>query len=74
VTLVDLNESEVASVNAGRMPFHEDDAEQPLRDAVADGRLIATTDSTALREAETVILVVGTPLDDHQNLRRMPRP
>lgn len=65
VTLVDLNESEVVSVNAGRMPFYEDDAEQPLQDAIANGRLIATTDSAALREAETVILVVGTPLDDH---------
>jgi UDP-N-acetyl-D-mannosaminuronic acid dehydrogenase len=67
VTLIDLNESAVASVNAGRMPFHEDDAEQSLYDAVANGQLFATTDSAALREAESIILVVGTPLDDQLN-------
>src|SRR5579885_1895794 len=51
VDLFDTSAERVAQVNAGRMPFHEDDAEELLKDSLAKGVLKATTDTTALEDA-----------------------
>jgi UDP-N-acetyl-D-mannosaminuronic acid dehydrogenase len=67
VTLVDLNRAAVDAVNAGRMPFREDGADEMLRTVTLDELLIATTDQALMRDAECVLIVVGTPLDDHLN-------
>jgi UDP-N-acetyl-D-mannosaminuronic acid dehydrogenase len=67
VTLYDINAAVVAKVNEGELPFAEDGAAQPLTRAVADGRLVASTDPTCVKDAENVIIIVGTPVDDHLN-------
>ena len=67
VRLYDLNETAVRTVNGGRMPFTEDGAAGLLAAAVADGALTATTDPAAAGSAETVVVVVGTPVDEHLN-------
>ncbi len=67
VRLYDLNAAAVATVNEGRMPFAEDGADEPLRAAVADGSLQATTDPAVVGTAEVLIVVVGTPVDEHLN-------
>ena len=67
VRLYDLNETAVATVNEGRMPFAEDGADEPLRAAAADGSLRATTDPAVVGTAEVLIVVVGTPVDEHLN-------
>jgi UDP-N-acetyl-D-mannosaminuronic acid dehydrogenase len=67
VTLYDINADSVAVVNSGRLPFAEDGAGDPLVAAVDDGRLIATTDPASVRTAEHIIVVVGTPVDEHLN-------
>jgi UDP-N-acetyl-D-mannosaminuronic acid dehydrogenase len=65
VDLFDTSAERVAQVNAGRMPFHEDDAEELLKDTLARGLLKATTDTTALEDAAAIIVTIGTPVDEY---------
>jgi UDP-N-acetyl-D-mannosaminuronic acid dehydrogenase len=67
VRLYDLNAAAVATVNEGQMPFTEDGAGKPLRAAIADGSLMATTDPAVVGTAEVLVVVVGTPVDEHLN-------
>ena len=66
VRLLDIDHSKVAAVNAGRMPFLEGGADALLRGVIGK-RLRATLDSACLGDAEIVITVVGTPVDEHLN-------
>jgi len=66
VTLVDINAESVAQVNRGEMPFLEHGAPELLR-KVAGKTLRATTEATAIREADVVVCIVGTPIDEHLN-------
>jgi UDP-N-acetyl-D-mannosaminuronic acid dehydrogenase len=65
VDLFDTSAERVAQVNAGRMPFHEDDAEALLRETLAKGLLKATTDTAALEDAAAIIVTIGTPVDEY---------
>src|SRR5262249_55519287 len=65
VDLVDTCAERVAEVNAGRMPFHEDDAEPLLAEMTRAGRLKATTDQAVLEDADAVIVTIGTPVDEY---------
>jgi UDP-N-acetyl-D-mannosaminuronic acid dehydrogenase len=67
VCLYDINSASTEIVNAGRLPFAEEGAAGPLAEAVAEGRLFATTDAICVAGAEHVIVVVGTPVDEHLN-------
>jgi UDP-N-acetyl-D-mannosaminuronic acid dehydrogenase len=67
VTLYDLNDTSVDQVRAGKMPFWEEGAAEPLERHVGDGTLAASSDPTVVSEAENVVIVVGTPVDDHLN-------
>jgi UDP-N-acetyl-D-mannosaminuronic acid dehydrogenase len=66
VCLYDLNAVAVATVNAGTVPFQEDGAPSVLA-AVVGHRLRATTDPDAVTGAEHVVVVIGTPIDEHLN-------
>jgi GDP-mannose 6-dehydrogenase len=59
---VDVNADKVAAVNAGRSPIVEPGLEEQLSEAVAAGRLRATTDTAdAIASTEVSLLCVGTP-------------
>jgi UDP-N-acetyl-D-mannosaminuronic acid dehydrogenase len=75
VTLYDINATAVATVNAGTMPFAEDGADAMLADVVGAGRLVATTEPSSVSAAEHLVVVVGTPVDEHLNpdLAAVPR-
>jgi len=62
-----VSEPAVESVNAGRLPFGEPDAGPVLERAVAQGRLRASTDASVVGSAEHVVVVIGTPVDEHLN-------
>ena len=66
VTLFDINPAVVACVNEGRLPFDEPGAGEVMR-RVANRTLDATTDPSCVAEAEHVVIVVGTPVDEHLN-------
>jgi UDP-N-acetyl-D-mannosaminuronic acid dehydrogenase len=67
VALVDLNPTAVETVNRGQLPFSEPGATAVMRRALEAGRLRATTDPATVRDAEHVVVVIGTPIDEHLN-------
>jgi UDP-N-acetyl-D-mannosaminuronic acid dehydrogenase len=67
VALYDVRAEAVDIVNAGRMPFIEPGADEVLL-AARDARLLtATLDPTSVADAEHVVVVIGTPIDEHHN-------
>lgn len=66
VTLYDVDESVVSLVMDGRMPFREDGADSVLVRTLGS-TLFATVDPAMVADAEHVIVVVGTQVDDHLN-------
>lgn len=66
VALYDVDERAVATVNEGVMPFIEPRAPEVLA-ATVGRNLKATTDPAVLTSAECVIVVIGTPVDEHLN-------
>ncbi len=67
VAVYDVSESAVECVNAGKLPFDEPGAAPLLERAVASGRLLASTDPAVVGSAEHVVVVIGTPVDEHLN-------
>jgi UDP-N-acetyl-D-mannosaminuronic acid dehydrogenase len=67
VGIYDVSSEAVALVSAGQMPFAESGAAEPLRRALADGTLTVSADPAIVADAEHVIVVIGTPVDEHLN-------
>jgi len=67
VALYDVNERAVAAVNGATMPFDEPGAPEVLAEVIANGRLVASADPTVIGAAEHVVIVIGTPIDEHLN-------
>jgi UDP-N-acetyl-D-mannosaminuronic acid dehydrogenase len=67
VALVDTNQSAVDRVNRGEMPFMDRGADEILKTVIANETLRATTDHAAVADANAVVLVTGTPVDEHLN-------
>jgi UDP-N-acetyl-D-mannosaminuronic acid dehydrogenase len=64
VDILDTNAEALKTIKAGRMPFIENGAEDLLKRLLPTGRLIATTDASAVDAADIVICVIGTPVDE----------
>jgi UDP-N-acetyl-D-mannosaminuronic acid dehydrogenase len=67
VALFDIDAASVDMVMRGQMPFMETGAEPVFEQVLREGRLVATTDPSVVAESENLVLVVGTPVDDHLN-------
>ncbi len=67
VGIYDVSQAAVDTVNAGQLPFAEPGAAEPLRQACAAGRLRASAAPAIVATAEHVIVVIGTPVDEHLN-------
>jgi UDP-N-acetyl-D-mannosaminuronic acid dehydrogenase len=67
VGIYDISDDAVAAVNAAEMPFAEPGAAPALKQAIAEGRLTASTGPEIVGRAEHVIVVIGTPVDNHLN-------
>ncbi|SMG12271.1 nucleotide sugar dehydrogenase [Agreia pratensis] len=67
VVVYDLSERAVQGINEGRMPFSEPGAEPVLQRVLANGMFTASTDASVVATAENVIVVIGTPVDEHLN-------
>jgi UDP-N-acetyl-D-mannosaminuronic acid dehydrogenase len=65
VDLLDNNEEKIRSVNEGRMPFHEEGADELLAQFTRSGLVRATSDLTALEDASAIIVTIGTPVDEY---------
>lgn len=67
VALYDINAAVVDRVNAGELPFQERNAAEVLRRTRDAGCLEATTDPSIIARSEHVVVVIGTPIDEHLN-------
>jgi UDP-N-acetyl-D-mannosaminuronic acid dehydrogenase len=66
VTLIDINPDAVNTINAGKLPFVEEGAEEILKEHIGKN-LFATGDVQKVSEQDAVIFVTGTPVDEHHN-------
>jgi UDP-N-acetyl-D-mannosaminuronic acid dehydrogenase len=65
--IYDISKSAVESINRGRMPFWEPGAEKILQESLEAKKLTATTDPSVTGETDSLIVVIGTPVDEHLN-------
>ncbi len=63
----DINSASVAMVNRAELPFDEPGAAPVIERVIASGMLRASDDPAVISEAEHVIVVIGTPVDEHLN-------
>ena len=66
VTLVDVNPKAVEAINAGKLPFKEEGADELLR-RHGGRNLRATADASIVKRQDVVVFVTGTPVDEHLN-------
>lgn len=66
VAIHDVNDAAVGLVNEGRMPFLETGAE-PVLGRVIHRSLQVANDPNLIARARIVIVVIGTPVDEHLN-------
>ena len=67
VGINDIDEKKIEEVEGGRVPFRENGAEALLATLLPTGRLELSSDPAMLRRTRTVILVIGTPIDEFMN-------
>ncbi len=66
VAVYDINERAIATVNSGKMPFLEGGAEPVLKEVI--GRtLTVSSDASLAGKSRHVVVVIGTPVDEHLN-------
>jgi UDP-N-acetyl-D-mannosaminuronic acid dehydrogenase len=66
VVIYDLNEKALVGINAGKMPFLEEGCEPLLRSTI-NKTLFTSTEASSIGEAKFVIVIIGTPVDEHLN-------
>jgi UDP-N-acetyl-D-mannosaminuronic acid dehydrogenase len=67
VALYDVDEKKASIVRQGKMPFIEYDADPILPRTLGNGTLQVRTDVEAVSEGRTVIVTIGTPVDEFLN-------
>lgn len=67
VLIYDISDDAVKRINDGQLPFDEPGAAPVLTDVVGTGRLRASTDPAVVASAANVVVVIGTPVDEHLN-------
>ncbi len=67
VRIFDIDQRALDAIALGKMPFMERGAQPLLDDVLRSGRLELTADPAAVSGAKTVILTIGTPIDEFLN-------
>lgn len=66
VSVHDINNAAVELVNRRVMPFQEDNAQSVL-DRVVGSQLTVANDPSLIAQSAAVVVVIGTPVDEHLN-------
>ena len=69
VVAIDVDTKRVAETNAGTMPFRDRGADELLPRVLKAGTFTCTTEPAVVSQADTVISVIGTPIDEYLNPR-----
>src|SRR5258708_13502700 len=67
VGIDDIDATKVAFVKAGNVLFLENGADTLLKKLLPTGRLELASDPSLVENTDTVILVIGTPIDEFMN-------
>lgn len=67
VVALDISKQTVDLINSGRMPFHEDGAQELLTKTLRKKTFKASTVHKVIEEADVLVVVIGTPVDEHLN-------
>jgi UDP-N-acetyl-D-mannosaminuronic acid dehydrogenase len=67
VGIDDIDSAKIAQVKAGNVPFLENGADALLKRLLPTGRLEFASDPSLVESTDTVILVIGTPIDEFMN-------
>jgi UDP-N-acetyl-D-mannosaminuronic acid dehydrogenase len=67
VGIDDIDAAKVAQVKAGNVPFLEKGSEELLKKLLPTGRLELASDPSSIARTDTIILVIGTPIDEFMN-------
>ena len=67
VLICDVNRQALDTIAAGELPFMERGAEPLLRSALDSNRLCLTTDPKDVAKCSSIIIVIGTPVDEFLN-------
>jgi len=65
--IYDINTKSMDVLASGRMPFLEDGAEPLLQEVLAKKTLSFSNDITKLKDAQFIVVTIGTPIDEFQN-------
>lgn len=71
VGLYDIDKSKEAIISAGQMPFLEYDAE-PILQRVIGNTLHLVPEISAVSNTRSIVITIGTPLDEYMNPKLMP--
>ena len=64
VGIYDTNERTLERIGRGEMPFLESGADALLAELLPTGRLTLSADAAILGRADTIVVVIGTPVDE----------
>lgn len=67
VGIHDIDTVAVKLIQNGELPFHEEGAREVLGKVLEAERLEVDTDPAMIGRADTVVIVIGTPVDEHLN-------
>jgi UDP-N-acetyl-D-mannosaminuronic acid dehydrogenase len=65
--IYDINQTSVDTIRSGRMPFTEFGGPEMLIRVLASGRLEVDSSPELLSDCRFLVMVVGTPVDEHLN-------
>ena len=63
VGIYDTSQATLDRIVAGDMPFMENGADELLAEILPTGRLTVSSDAEILGRTQTVVVVIGTPVD-----------
>lgn len=67
VVALDISEDAVRRVNSGQVPFVEPGAQDALVEVLREERFFATSSPDCISRARHLVVVIGTPVDEHLN-------
>lgn len=67
VVIYDINPAALEKIRQGLMPFMEAGGEEYLRKALDKGNLILSSHPDVVSESKTIVITIGTPVDEFTN-------
>ena len=67
VLIYDIDEKALGVIASGTMPFAEEGGEEYLTEALASGRLFFSSDPNEIPLNGTIVITIGTPIDEFLN-------